>query len=91
MASIIRNDGIIVPNVMKNAPQNFLNLYPMNIAMFTAKIPGTVWANAIKSKKSSFRIHFFLSTISASISGIIAYPPPIVNKPMRKNIINEFM
>ena len=45
-------------------------------------------ASAIKSRKSSFFTHFRLSTRSASIKGTMAYPPPMVNNPIRKKMRN---
>ena len=89
MASMMMNEGNMVPRAMKNAPQNLRSLYPMKMAMFTAKMPGTVCANAMRSMKSSRETHFCLSMISASISGIIAYPPPMVKRPMRENMQND--
>ncbi len=49
--------------------------------MFTAKTPGSYCVKANISMKSSLLIHFFF-TISRSMRGIIAYPPPIVNIPI---------
>ena len=91
MARIIRKEGSTVPSAIQKAPQNPFNLYPMKMAMLTAKIPGTVCASAIKSRKSSFFTHFRLSTRSASIKGTMAYPPPMVNSPIRKKMRNAFM
>ena len=52
----------------------------MKMAILTAKMPGTVCASAIRSRKSSRVIHFRLSTSSSSMSGTMAYPPPMVNR-----------
>ena len=91
MASMMMKEGRMVPNAIQNAPQNFLSLYPIKIAILTAKIPGTVCAKAIKSRKSSLEIHFFLSTSSFSIRGTMAYPPPMVKAPIRVKIRNDLM
>ena len=34
-------EGSIVPKAIANAPRNLRNLYPINMAIFTANIPGT--------------------------------------------------
>ena len=91
MIKMMRKDGKIVPNAIQNAPQNFRNLYPIKMAILTAKIPGTVCAKAIKSRKSSFVINLRLYTTSPSISGIMEYPPPIVNRPSRVKKRNELI
>ena len=63
-------------------------LYPMWLAMFIAKSPGVACATANMSMNSSFSSHFFLSTISFSMSGTMAYPPPMVKLPILLNVIN---
>ena len=57
--------------------------------IFTAKIPGADCATASKSTKSLLLSHFRLMTISFSMIGTIAYPPPMVNAPILKNILNS--
>ena len=37
----IDKEGSIVPKAIANAPRNLRNLYPINMAIFTANIPGT--------------------------------------------------
>lgn len=53
-----------------------------------AKTPGSDWVNANISMKSSLLIHLFF-TISRSMRGIIAYPPPIVNIPILAKVIKS--
>ena len=38
---MIKKEGSIVPKTIANAPRNLRNLYPINMAIFTANIPGT--------------------------------------------------
>ena len=71
------------------APDRERSLYPTNIAIFTAKIPGADCARAVKSKNSFLSIQRRLSTTSASIKGSMAYPPPSVNRPILKKIKNR--
>ena len=40
MARIMMNEGSMVPNAVIILPRIPLNLYPMNIEIFTARIPG---------------------------------------------------
>ena len=40
-ANMIKKEGSIVPKAIANAPRNLRNLYPINMAIFTANIPGT--------------------------------------------------
>ena len=72
MARIMINDGSTVPNAVMILPRIPFNLYPMNIEIFTASIPGADCEIANKSIKSSWAIHFLFFTISFSISGTIA-------------------
>ena len=58
----------------------------MKMEIFTAKMPGEDWAMASKSIKSSLANHPRLVTISSSISGTMAYPPPMVNAPILKKM-----
>ena len=86
ISNIIRNDGKAVPRAQQRAPAVLRFLYPMNVEILIAKTPGHDCAIAIRSRNSVLPIHLRLFTISASISGIMAYPPPIVKSPMRKNV-----
>lgn len=53
MARIMMNEGSMVPNAVIILPRIPLNLYPMNIEIFTARIPGAYCEMANKSTKSS--------------------------------------
>lgn len=75
----------MLPNMAEIAPPTPLSLYPMLLAIFTAKIPGMDCPSESRSKNSSREIQHLLSTSSFSIKGIIANPPPIVNAPILKN------
>ena len=86
MSNIIITDGNTQPNDAANAPRTPRSLYPMNTAMFTANTPGADCATASKSTKSAFPIQRLRSTTSLSMSDIMAYPPPKVKSPMRKNV-----
>ena len=48
-----------------------------------------ILAIAMRSSISSFDTHCFLLTTSSSIKGIMAYPPPRVNMPILKKVLNE--
>jgi len=82
-------EGKIVPNAVIILPRIPRNLYPIKIEILTAKMPGADWEIASRSIKSSCAIHFRFVTISFSISGTIAYPPPIVKAPILKKIPND--
>ena len=88
LANIIMKDGKTVPNAVIILPRMPRNLYPMKIEILTARIPGADCEIANRSIKSSCAIHFRLVTISFSISGTIAYPPPMVKAPILKKIPN---
>src|SRR5690554_2786154 len=51
--------------------------------------PGRDWDTAKASTISSFDIYFFLSTISLSIMGSMASPPPMVKAPILKKVIKR--
>ena len=57
--------------------------------MFIANTPGHDCATAIKSIKSSSLAHCLLSTTVCFIKGIMAYPPPIVNRPILAKVMNN--
>ena len=57
--------------------------------MFIANTPGHVCATAIRSVNKSLSTHLFFCTTSASIRGIIAYPPPSVKAPILKKVIKS--
>ncbi len=89
IARIMVNEGRIVPMEAVIAPFIPRSLSPTATEMFTARMPGKDCATASRSRNSSRSIHFFLSTISFSISDIIAQPPPKVNAPILKNDMNN--
>jgi hypothetical protein len=87
----MRNEGKAVPMPVHNAPRVFFNLYPIKTLIFMAKAPGQLCAYSYKVTKSFLvPIHLFLSTTSDSITGIMACPPPKVNMPILKNVLNDF-
>jgi len=59
--------------------------------MLMAKAPGQLWAMAMRSRNSSFVSHECFLTTSASMIGIMAYPPPRVNAPILKNTLNKII
>ena len=89
MASIIRNEGRAVPNAVATAPRTLFNLYPTKILILMANTPGQLWAMAIKSSISLRSIQRWRFTTSSSINGIMAYPPPRVNMPILKKVLND--
>ena len=78
----MRKEGRAAPMVVQMAPGSFFSLYPTKTLMFMARAPGQLCATAMRSRNSSRLIQFFRSTTSASIAGIMAYPPPSVNSPI---------
>ena len=72
MHKIIPKDGRTAPNAAQIAPHTPHNLYPVKIAILTAKIPGAACASAIRSKKSFLLIQLRRSVSSASMSGSMA-------------------
>ena len=89
IAKIIRKEGKMVPRDAMMLPRVPRNLSPIAVAIFTARMPGRLCAIAKRSRKSSFSIQWYLSTISRSIMEIIAHPPPNVNAPILKNEANR--
>ena len=89
IAKIIRKEGRIVPNEATTLPAVPRSLSPTAVAMFTASIPGSDCATARRSRKSSFSIQWYLSTISRSIMEIMAQPPPNVKAPILKKVANS--
>ena len=87
ISNIMSIDGRTLATVATMLPLVPFSLYPVKMAMFTARSPGAVWERAIMSGKSSSLSHP-LPTISLCISGIIAMPPPIVNAPIFAKIRN---
>ena len=81
------NEGKAVANVVQMAPGTRFILYPIKVLRLIANTPGQLCATAIRSTNSSLLIHFRFSTISDSIIGIIAYPPPKVNAPILKKVL----
>ena len=81
------NEGKAVANVVQMAPGTRFILYPIKVLRLIANTPGQLCATAIRSTNSSLLIHFRFSTISDSIIGIIAYPPPRVNAPILKKVL----
>ena len=57
MASIIRNDGRIVPNAATMLPLRPRSLSPIDTDMFTARMPGRDCDTASRSRNSSLLIH----------------------------------
>ena len=74
------------PIVAKTEPKTPATLYPTNVDVFIAIGPGVDSAIMKMSPISPLLSHFFFLTISSSINGIIAYPPPKVNKPILKKV-----
>ena len=89
MTSIIRNDGMVTPNVEIIEPASPFFLYPTYVAMLIATTPGRLWHTATMSMNSSFVNHFFSSISVFCRSGSIAIPPPMVNAPNLKNTISS--
>lgn len=89
IASMIRNDGNIVPAAATIPPFMPRSLSPTAVAILTARIPGSDCAMARRSRKSSFSIQLCRSTISRSIIEIIAHPPPNVNAPILRKLTNN--
>ena len=85
IASIIINDGSMVPAAAAMLPSMPRSLSPTTTDMFTARMPGSDCATASRSRNSARSIHRRLSTISRSIRLIIAQPPPKVKAPILKN------
>ena len=89
ISSMTSKEGSTVPNVAIKAPGKPPTFLPTKIEIFTAKTPGQVCATATKSMNSSRFSQRCLSTTSASMIGIMAYPPPMVNMPIRKNVLKR--
>ena len=85
---IIINEGNTTPRVDRRAPRNPPVLKPINVLILIANGPGVDSEIAINSKSSSLVAHEYLK-IYSFIRGIMAYPPPIVKRPILKNVINN--
>lgn len=88
MIKIIINEGNTTPKVERTAPKNPPVLKPINVLILTANGPGVDSEIPINSKSSSLVAQEYFK-IYSFIRGIIAYPPPIVKKPILKNVINN--
>ena len=90
LANIIieKKDGVIIPKIAAIAPSDFLTLYPANMEILPAIIPGIHWLRAKKSTNSSSLNQFLYSTMYLFNNGNITYPPPKSWIPIRKNILN---
>ena len=91
MHSMMRNEGNMVPSAAAVAPRMPRSLSPTATEILTARMPGSDWATASRSRNSSRSIHPLRSTISFSIIEIMAHPPPKVNAPILKNDRNSWM
>ena len=80
--------GKILPKAQIMLPFIFLNRYPTKIDILTANTPGSDCVTAKISMKS-LESSQPLFTISLSIRGIMAYPPPIVNIPILAKVKNS--
>jgi hypothetical protein len=89
MKVIMEKDGKITPKDAIIDPRTPDILLPTKVAKLIAIGPGVICVTESISKNSSPLIHLFFCTISVSISGIIAYPPPKVKSPILKNVINS--
>lgn len=86
---MMRMGMAILPIMETHTPLCPRNLYPTLVAILTAKMPGMACETTMMSMNSSRSIHFLRSTISFSISGIMAYPPPMVKVPILKKDQNN--
>ncbi len=82
-------EGRMVPKEATIAPINFLWRKPIKMAVLMAKAPGRELTTANISMNSLFFIQCFWSTTACSTNGSIANPPPNVNRPIRKKMINK--
>ena len=89
-------DGVTTPSVAESAPSNpYQNppnasptVVPVYVAMLTAKGPGVLSDMAMKSM-STLSLIQPSATTSCMMRGIIACPPPIVNRPILKKTQNR--
>ena len=87
-SKIIINDGKITPSVARKEPKIPACEDPIKVAIFIATGPGVLSATAIKFNISELVSQPCAKTSSVS-NGIIAYPPPNVNKPSLKKVKNK--
>ena len=76
------------PNMLTNCeyPKSCTTVYPTNVALLMPIGPGVICDMATMSVNACSVSHACFVTTSACISDSIAYPPPIVNSPIRKNV-----
>ncbi len=86
---MIKNDGVIRPRVETRDPNTPPILYPIKVAQLTDTGPGVHSEIENISKSSSLVINLCFCVTSLSINGSIEYPPPKVNNPILKNILNK--
>ena len=85
-AKMITKEGSTIPKVAAVAPKSPACLKPTKVAQLMAMGPGVDSAMAVTVTISSWVIQLFFSTQISSISAIMAYPPPKVNKPILKKV-----
>lgn len=85
----ITKPDIILPKVATIAPGKPAMRIPTKEAVLTTKGPGVIWEIVIISVYSCMVSQLFKITTCSCINGIIAYPPPILNKPICKKLINR--
>lgn len=86
MSNITINEGRVHAMAVANDPFMPFTLYPIYMAELMAITPGTDCTMASMSMNSVSVIHPLASTTSFCMSGSMAYPPPMVNMPMRKKL-----
>ena len=89
MARMMKNDGVMLPRVAAILPLTPRSRYPAKMDMLTAMTPGALCERAAMSGSSSSEIQP-RRAISARMTGIMAYPPPMVKAPILAKTVKIF-
>ena len=80
--STMMHEGATQPSVATTAPPIPPTRMPTKVAALMAMGPGVIWDRVTTSANSPRLSQPFISTTCSWISGIAAYPPPMLKSPI---------